>query len=190
MFLFLCDFYNDNMLNTAFLISINSKYKIKYTYGLVLLILTLIVVIVRFSTAGNYISGLLKSFFCFGIFKFFLGEKIPGVFQKNYFTDLSDSNWFSIKSINNKEYLVSNNDDKFKSLLLPIHLYVFGLGRVLQVLLRLLFLVIGLLFLMILIFTLFNLIFNYMNCLEFGDNNYSFFSLIKIHFNLSSVTKP
>lgn len=188
MFLFLFDFYNDNILNTALFIPISSVNKLKYTYGLVLLILTLIVVILRFATSGNQVSGLLKSFFCLDFFKFFLGEKIPGVYHKNYFIDLSDSNWFSIKLIENKQYLVSNNNDKFKCLLLPIHLYMFGLGRVVQVLFRLFFLVLGLLFLMILIFTLFNLIFNYMNCPEFGDNNYSFFSLIKDNFNLNSIT--
>ena len=110
------------------------------------------------------------------------------MFQKNYFLDLNDSNWFSIKKIDNKEYLITNNKEESKCLLLPIHLYFFGLGRVLQVLLRILFLVIGLLFLMLLIFTLFNLIFNYINCPEYGNSYYSLFSLVKKYFNLNSIT--
>jgi len=187
--IFLIDHYNNNILNTAFFISVDKNYNLKYTYGLILLYLILVIFVVRFSIIGNKLNGLFKLFFCLEFFKFFLGgDKLPGVFQKNHFIDVNDSNWFLIKKIDNKEYLITNNKEESKCLLLPIHLYFFGLGRVLQVLLRILFLVIGLLFLMLLIFTLFNLIFNYINCLEYGDNHYSLFSLVKKYFNLDSIT--
>lgn len=191
VFLFLIDYYNNNVLNTGLFIPFGDKYKIKYTYGLLILIFILVIFTLRFSTLGIKLNGLCKLFFSFNIFKFFLGgEKTPGVFQKNIFSDPDtfSSNWFSIKTIDNNKYLVANKKDELKCLFLPGFNFSFALGRVLQVLIRILLLAIGLLIFMMLIFTFFNLILNYIDCSEFGNNTYSFYDIIKNKFNLRSIT--
>lgn len=174
-----------NFINQARYIPINSNESIRYTYGLVIMVVLLVSFTIAFSRSGNRLKNLSSLFFTLGFFQSFLSDKIPGVLLKNIFTNLSTSSLVSSIAGSKDELDISaimfgkNKEKQYKLIILPVHIFFLSVGRLLQVSLFIILNLISLLLFILFILFCFGFIFNYINAWEFGDGSISFFEIIK-----------